>query len=317
MLPDPRLMQARDVYNNVCLNDFFPDSGNALYFALLGNATLPADNTPLIQVQDSTYDGGQYGYQGYTQYIGNGAYTIKYTANVSGVYDLRGQVQQTGGLYGRYFENMDFIDNDVAPDGSPEKRKSFERIDPQINFFWRLNERPCGTPSDILKDIGPDYFSVRWRGMVKAPYSEVMTFQVEVATSAKLYLNGILILDRSLSLNNVVFGTIALMKDTLYPLQLDYYKATGNGTIVLKWSSRSQNLQVVPSNMLFTNSTSYYLSNSNQPLYVEPGAVCASTSDCGGPQLTVATAGLQARFTLQVIPIQNSFLRTIDSIMID
>ena len=296
-------IQARDTYNNVCLNDFPPDSGNELLFALLGNATLPADNTALNQVQNSMYDGGQFWYEAVTQYLGNGEYSVQYTANESNVYDLRGQVQQAGGLYGTYFENADFIDNDVAPNGLPESRKSFERIDSQINFFWFLNERPCGDPSEILKDIGPDYFSVRWRGMVQAPYSEVMTFQVEVFTSAKLYINGILILDRSLSLNDVVYGTIALMQGVLYPLQLDYYKLTGNGTVKLSWFSRSQETQIIPSNMLFTNTTSYYLCNSNQPLYVEPGLVCASTSDVGGPQLTVATAGLQASFTLQVFPI--------------
>ena len=295
------LSQARDVYDNVCLEDFPSNSGNSLLFALLGNSTLPVDNTVLNQVQNSMYDGGQFGYQGSTQYVGRGVYTIQYVAATSNVYDLRGQVQQAGGLYGTYFENLDYIDNDIAPDGTPENRKSFERLDSQINFFWRENERPCGSPSEILKEIGPDYFSVRWRGMVKAPYSEVTTFQVEVDRSAKLYVNGILILDRELSLNNVVYGTIALMRDVLYPLQLDYYKVTGNGTIKLSWFSRSQTSQIIPSNMFFTNTTSFYLSNSNQPLYVEPGAVCASNSEFGGPQLTIATAGLPAQFTMQVI----------------
>jgi hypothetical protein len=293
-------LQARDMYDNVCLNDFPAGSGSKLLFALLGNATLPADNTIMNQVQHSIYDNGRFNYQGSSSYVANGVYTVQYTAISSNVYDLRGQVQQAGGLYGTYFENMDFVDNDVAPDGSPESRRSFERIDPVVDFFWRQNERPCGDPSLILKDIGPDYFSARWRGMVKAPYSEVITFQVEVDRSAKLYVNGILLLDRGLSLNNVVYGTIALMKDVLYPLELKYYKVTGNASMRLSWVSRSQTLQIIPTTMLFTNTTSYFLSNSNQPLFVEPAVVCATSTAFGGPQLTIATAGSMAQFTLQV-----------------
>jgi hypothetical protein len=292
--------QARDAFDNVCVNNFPSESSNALFFALLGNATLPIDNTALLQVQNSMYDGGSAYYQGGVQYIENGVYTVQYTAFASNNYNLRGQVQQSGGLYGTYFENTDFVDNDVAPDGSRESRKSFERIDPEINFVWRINERPCGNPTDIQKEIGPDYFSVRWRGMLKPTYSEVITFQVEVDRSAKLYVNGLLVLDRKQSLNSVIYGTIALMKDVLYPIQLDYYKVTGNGTVRLSWFSASQPVQIVPKERLFSNSTSYFLSNSNQPLFVEPGVVCASTSECGGPQLTVATAGSKARFTLQV-----------------
>jgi hypothetical protein len=103
-----------------------------------------------------------------------------------------------------------------------------------------------------------------------------------------------------MSLNAVVYGTIALVQGVLYPIRLDYYKRTGNATVRLSWSSTSQPLQVVPPEALFTNTTSYYLSNSNQPLFVEPAAVCAAVSLLGGPQLTIATAGLQASFTLQV-----------------
>ena len=293
-------LQARDAFDNVCINDFPSESNNELFFALLGNATLPIDNTELLQVQNSMYDGGQYYYDGSEQYIENGVYTVQYRALSSNRYNLRGQVQQSGGLYGTYFENIDFVDNDVAPDGTRAIRKSFERIDPEINFVWRINERPCGNPPDIMKEIGPDYFSVRWRGMLKPRYTEVVTFQVEVDRSAKLYINGLLVLDRKTSLNSVIYGTIALMKDVLYPIQLDYYKITGNGTIRLSWFSASQQVQIIPKGRLFTNSTSYFLSNSNQPLFVEPGPVCAAASECGGPHLTVATAGSMAVFTLQV-----------------
>jgi hypothetical protein len=90
------------------------------------------------------------------------------------------------------------------------------------------------------------------------------------------------------------------MKDVLYPIQLDYYKITGNGTVRLSWFSASQQVQIIPKERLFTNSTSYFLSNSNQPLFVEPGSVCSAASECGGLHLTVATAGSTAVFTLQV-----------------
>ena len=45
--------------------------------------------------------------------------------------------------------------------------------------------------------------------------------------------------------------------------------------------------------------TSYYLSNSNNSLFVEPARLCSSTSSAFGPQLTIGTAGVQSFFTIQ------------------
>ncbi len=86
---------------------------------------------------------------------------------------IRGRLMSPGGLYGMYFENSDFTDHSVAPDGSLATN-SYERIDSAVDFLWDLGTRPVGDPETIGKDIGPDFFSVRWRGLVKPQASQVL-----------------------------------------------------------------------------------------------------------------------------------------------
>jgi hypothetical protein len=50
-------VQSRDFYDNKRDNNVRAGSGTKLDFALLGNASLPPDNTVVNRVQDSYYDG--------------------------------------------------------------------------------------------------------------------------------------------------------------------------------------------------------------------------------------------------------------------
>ena len=149
------------------------------------------------------------------------------------------------------------------------------------------------------KDIGPDYFSARWEGMVKVKYSEVYTFSVYCDDGAKLYINDLLILDHWYSRISEVDGTVAMVAGSMYPLKLEYKQVTGNASVQLRWRSRSQAKEIVPKDALYSWTTTHALSNSNGSVYVEPAKVCSSTSTAFGKGLSAATAGVAAYFTIQ------------------
>ena len=149
------------------------------------------------------------------------------------------------------------------------------------------------------KDIGPDYFSARWEGMVKAEYSEVYTFSVYCDDGARLYVNDLLILDHWYSRISEVDGTIALVGGSLFPIKLEYKQVTGNASVQLRWRSRTQPKGIIPSTAYYSWTTTHSLSNSNGSVFVEPAKACASTSSAFGTGLSLATAGVPAKFTIQ------------------
>jgi len=290
-------VQSKDAFDNI--RTLAIEESSAFDFAVLANASLPGDNTDANRLQPSEDNGGLVAYQAGTVYIGDGGYQVNYTATRRGVYNVRGQIMQPGGVFGTYFENDDLTDHGTDTLGVATEAKPFQRMDATIDFDWS-GSRPVPAPSlTMKKDIGPSYFSARWQGMVRPSFSEVFTFHAMVDDGAKLWINGLLIIDQWYSRCSEVDGTIALMADTLYAIKLEYKQVVGNSTVQLRWASRSQPKTIVPSSSLYSNTTTYNLCNRNQSLYVEPAVVCASASTAEGAGLTGATAGRPAMFTIQ------------------
>jgi mannan endo-1,4-beta-mannosidase len=121
---------------------------------------------------------------------------VNYTATVQGKFGVRGQLMQAGGVFGTYFENDDLSDHGTDTLGVATESKPFQRMDATIDFNW-LGVRPVPAPSMAMKkDIGPNYFSARWQGMINPLFSEVYTFSTMVDDGAKLWINGLLIIDQ-------------------------------------------------------------------------------------------------------------------------
>jgi hypothetical protein len=290
-------VQSKDAFDNIRM--LAVEDSTAFSFSILANASLPEDDSDANRVQPSENDGGVVAYAATTFYIGNGGYQVNYTATKRGVYNVRGQIMQPGGVFGSYYENDDLTDHGSDTLGLATESKPFTRMDATIDFDWK-GGRPVPAPSlTMKKDIGPSYFSARWQGMVRPLYSEVYTFSIAVDDGAKLWINDLLVVDHWYSRCSEVDGTIALMAGTLYPMRLEYKQIVGNASAHLSWSSRSQSKNVVPSTSLYSNTTTYNLCNRNQSLYVEPAVVCAATSTAEGAGLTGATAGRPAKFTIQ------------------
>ena len=145
------------------------------------------------------------------------------------------------------------------------------------------------------KDIGPDYFSVKWEGMIQPRFSEVYTYHIYCDDGAKMWVNGLLILDFWYARGSEVDGTIALMAGTLYPVTLIYKEILGDAAVSMRWSSRSEPKNVIPSSVLYSWIPVYGPSG----LDVEPAIACASASSVTGQGLSTGTAGVQASFIIQ------------------
>jgi hypothetical protein len=244
---------------------------------------------------------GKYIYKATMEYDMAGMYLVQYNAKITngtlgplrGIYDWEVTLRQIGGLYGFYYENTDFSDTDpnVAP---------FSKIEPHINLKLGYARPIADMTGKIgVKDIGPDYFSVRWVGQLRPAYSEVYTFHATVDDGLKLYVNGLLVTNHWYSKCSDVDGTIALVADKLYDIKLEYLELTGNATMQLMWSSKSTNKSFVPSERL------YYTRNMTSvqgppvlQLLVLPHITSSSTCTANGYGLSAATAGRISHFTI-------------------
>jgi len=152
----------------------------------------------------------------------NTTYTATFTTVVS----------NGDGLLGTYYNNVDFTGT------------TFTRVDPTVSFNWNK-----GAPAP---GIDPDTFSVRWTGFVQPQYSETYTFRTDTDDGVRLWVNGVQIIDRWVNNAGTSTGTIALTAGQKYTIKLEYYEDTNRAKVVLRWSSPSQNLQVIPQSRLYS-----------------------------------------------------------------
>jgi hypothetical protein len=294
-------LQALDEFNNLK-----ETGGDEFRFGLVRSATLP---DALTKQQASETDGrnGADDVICALQYLFAGGYQISYTATASGSFALRGRLFQQGGLYGLYFENSNFQDNgqyNLGAGSIPSTISTFQRVDPSIDFDWSVIP-----PVDLSaaayaywsgkKSIGPKYFSARWTGSILSLYTEVYSFIGRAKDGIRVVINGTVVIDAIPLRNAFAIGTISLVADSQYPVQIDYVDYDGAASVQLSWKSRSQPESAVPKEVLFYETTSAMLSRNGDPLKIEPAELCASTSSASGRGLSISTAGYIAKFIIQ------------------
>ncbi|HET9317101.1 MAG TPA: PA14 domain-containing protein, partial [Vicinamibacteria bacterium] len=136
------------------------------------------------------------------------------------------------GLAGYYYDNIDFTGAIVT------------RLDPNVNFTW-------GTGSPVT-GIGPDTFSVRWTGQVRAKVSGVTTFYTTSDDGVRLFVNNVLIVDNwtdHAPTDNT--GTITLTAGQKYDIRMDMYENGGGAVARLGWSGPGLAREFVPQTHLF------------------------------------------------------------------
>ena len=135
------------------------------------------------------------------------------------------------GIRGYYFNNMNLT-------GAP----ALVRLDPAINFNWG-----DGTPGD---PIPVDLFSVRWLGVVEAPYSEPYIFTTNSDDGIRVWLNDdpVPIIDSWIDQGPTMHPSAAinLVAGQRYSIRVEYYENGGGAVAQLYWQSTSIPRQVVP-----------------------------------------------------------------------
>jgi hypothetical protein len=137
-----------------------------------------------------------------------------------------------GGLKGEYYDDQALTVLKVT------------RTDATVNFSW-----PTGTSPDPTIAVGS--YSVRWTGTVTAKFSETYTFYTTSDDGARLWVNGVQIINDWVShLPTENMGTIALTAGQATSIKLEFFQQAGNASISLSWSSPSQPKQIIPTSQL-------------------------------------------------------------------
>ena len=132
-----------------------------------------------------------------------------------------------------------------------------ERIDPKVDFDWVRN-----TPG---KPISEDNFKVDWNGFIQAPKSGSYRFEAEVDDAAKVWINGVLVINKDPNASNQAEGNvmesntsgtgngeILLKEGEKYPIRIVYSELRRNASMRLFWTIGNQKKNIVPSQVLFS-----------------------------------------------------------------
>ena len=138
------------------------------------------------------------------------------------------------GLWGAYYNDVNF------------NQYSYSELDPQVNLNLASGSPP---------GLDPDYFSIQWTGYLQAQYSETYTIYIRDDDGARVYINGILLIDHWLPPHSPteVSATIALTAGQQVPITVEMYENTGNSVAQLSWSSASTPKQLVPQSQLYSS----------------------------------------------------------------
>lgn len=134
------------------------------------------------------------------------------------------------------------------------------RLDPQINFNWRTDP-----PVDAL---GPGSFSVRWRGQVEAERTGAYTFTTRSSGTARLYLDGELLIDHTAAAGvaEAHSRAVSLAGGTRYGLVAEYVHTAGEAQMHLLWSRDGAAPAVVPARQLYPDAPSGIPAETPPPL---------------------------------------------------
>ncbi len=136
-----------------------------------------------------------------------------------------------GGLLGEYFNTMDLRGQPVLT-----------RIDPLIDFDYGNGSPEPGVVND-------DGFSVRWRGEVKAAFTEDYTFYTRTNDGSRLWIDEKLILDKWAWVNRVVdtrSEPIQLVAGHRYSVRMEWFNEDGAAEAHLLWESASEPKAIIP-----------------------------------------------------------------------
>ena len=217
------------------------------------------------------------------------------TLVMEGSYSVVLSLVEQGGLQGFYYKDQEFknLERTRPTHDHASNFQFYTAVDPVIDFNW-------GTPSYFTDPI--DFFSVVWKGYLRAIASETFTFYIQTDNRVKFVFDGETLLDNLNSGNPVtsLSTSKALVSSNFYQVELHYKSASGSSSVRLEWESTSVSRQVVPSAYLYST-----LNSENGPYFLEvtPSQTDASKSTVSkypsDSELTTANVGVEKLFLVE------------------
>lgn len=197
------------------------------------------------------------------------------------------------GLRAEYFDTR-------SPSGEPK----VVRVDPSIDFGWG-----SGAPDPVLPT---NRFSARWTGTVVPRHSETYTLETLSDDGVRVWIDGRLLIDRWTTQSATTHrATVALTAGVAHALRVEHFDESGDATMRLFWSSRSQAREIVPQSQLRpalapdTGVDAEYFASSDLSGAAVKRAEPRIDFDwgAGGPVAGWAAGDFSARWTTRVTPL--------------
>ena len=146
-----------------------------------------------------------------------------------------------------------------------------------INYsMW---QHDIGTGAPIYEDFGEsssefaplgfpeDQFSVSWEGYILPEFTSEYTFYIIADDGVRLWVNDLLLIDKWIPQAPTEWsGKINLIAGQKYSIKVEYFEDSGWETLIMGWSCKHLNKELVPSKSLFTKDgksglTGHYFAN--------------------------------------------------------
>ncbi|SMG56215.1 PA14 domain-containing protein [Paraburkholderia susongensis] len=129
-------------------------------------------------------------------------------------------------------------------------------ITPLIDFDLNT-ERGTDSP-DASAGVNATNYGVRWSGAIKATQDGTYTFSIDSDNVARLWINGVKVIDKKSATQGTASGKIWLAAKQRASIKVEYVHGTGAASMHLLWSNPSASnpgvLKIVPSDSLVTSS---------------------------------------------------------------
>jgi uncharacterized protein (DUF1800 family) len=223
------------------------------YDALPASVTFPADAAEVIlAINPKANAARKTNVTAIVKALAGLNYTLGGTTSGSVVIFPAGTTNGTG-LTARYHNTSDsnYTNQTTIFNGSAE----LSRTDATVDFSSGVNGwGSTAGPTGLSPASTNNAFSVRWTGQILPQYSETYFIDFRSDDSAKVWVNGRLLVDRwTTQAATDYINTIDLQAGVLYDIQIDYWNNAASTTAEAKlyWYSASQVRQIIPQNRLF------------------------------------------------------------------
>ena len=213
-----------------------PTKQNPRIFALRQRASLFGYNAPDWRAMPNSLKAGYLGFDPAASNLNDllKPYTNWPDFSIAAVSDPPPHSALGIGLYGEYFDTIDFHDRKAT------------RTDATMNFDW-------GTGSPI-SGVGSDNFSIRWTGWVQPKASGAYSFHSISDDGVRLWVDGKLIIDEWYdqgATEHTSASTVQMAAGQKYGIKLEYYEHAGAAVIKLSWSAPGLAKEIIPASHLY------------------------------------------------------------------